>query len=374
MNSVLTIVTRNYLHFALNLLDSISQTESVDQLCLFVADEITFDLPEIGAAVEVIPCSELEIPNWERMSFQYTPFELVCALKPYAMKYVLDHHAEKAVYLDADIHVYQSLSPIFNTLNQTPLLLTPHWVSNADASSDCDELKTILRSGIFNAGFLAVRKSDTASHFLDWWSSVCRNDCYVDVEDGVFVDQAWLDLVPSMFPDAQIERGTEYNVGHWNVGERNLQQGPDGWTVGHDSQPLSFFHFSGVDLGNPSQLSKHQWNKQRMDAAWQELVREYSRCVDRFEPGRFESLGCGFSRWADGVAIDPRWREAIRSDCERLRDVDNPWDLERFPELRTQLIWEEPHCAEQRVGWEQYRRREQRLLSRLKRRWRSRGR
>ena len=374
MDAVITVVTRNYLHFALNLFDSVGRSDPTVQRYLFVADGAPESMTGNLDGVEVVSCQTLAIDGWERMTFQYTPFELACALKPFAMRYALERGANRVIYLDADIHVYDSLSPIYDQLEQTPVRLTPHWVSESDASCDLEEMKTILRAGIYNAGFLALRKSETAQHFLDWWQRVCRTECYVDLESGVFVDQAWLNLVPQLFENVGIELGAPYNVAHWNVQRRQLQRQGARWLVGTSSKPLCFFHFSGVDLNDSSRLSKHHRLQGPLNPAVRELVREYANHVQRFDPVRFASLGCAFDCLPDGTPVHPRWREAIRADFESLRDIDNPWDLNCHPDLVQRLRAEELRSIEQRVGWEQERKREQKFSRKLKRFWQAWGR
>src|ERR671935_35916 len=63
---------------------------------------------------------------------------------------------------------------------------------------------TFLQSGIFNLGFLGLSDTATTRRMLAWWQRRCAELCIVRVEDGLFVDQKWMDLVPVLFNDTTI--------------------------------------------------------------------------------------------------------------------------------------------------------------------------
>src|SRR6185503_13332941 len=92
--------------------------------------------------------------------------------------------------------------------------------------------------------------------FLEWWSRRVFDKCIADTQQGLFVDQRWLDLVPGLFEGVHILRNTAYNVGHWGLTHRRLERHQDGIRV--NGVPLALFHFSGLDVERPEIISKHQ--------------------------------------------------------------------------------------------------------------------
>ena len=57
----------------------------------------------------------------------YNVFELSNALKPYALDMLFeDYQLDGILYFDSDIRVYRRLTPIFDALEQSNIVLTPH--------------------------------------------------------------------------------------------------------------------------------------------------------------------------------------------------------------------------------------------------------
>lgn len=83
LTTVFTIVSRNYLHFALNLMASVAAylpgTRRVVVLC-----DAADGVPALPAGVELLGIDELGIEHLDRMVVQYTILELNTAIKPFA--------------------------------------------------------------------------------------------------------------------------------------------------------------------------------------------------------------------------------------------------------------------------------------------------
>ena len=80
--------------------------------------------------------------------------------------------------------------------------------------------REILLAGIYNLGFLAL--GGDVCRFLDWWQERLSWDCVIAPEQGLFVDQRWMDFVPGCF-DHVILRDPSYNVAYWNVHSRPVR-------------------------------------------------------------------------------------------------------------------------------------------------------
>jgi hypothetical protein len=113
----------------------------------------TADVPH----TEIIYGDELGIERWARYSFQYTPFELSCAIKPHIMRRLLDMGYQEVVYLDADMAVYGPLVEVFESLARHSIVLTPHLLEALPDDGKRPHERAFLVSGTFNAGFLALR-------------------------------------------------------------------------------------------------------------------------------------------------------------------------------------------------------------------------
>lgn len=126
---------------------------------------------------------------------------------------------------------------------------TPDWKT----PSEQDHLNT----GIFNLGFIGLRNDDTARRFVAWWQQRLTYECRIDLCEGLFVDQHWVNFAPIYFDNVLIEKHTGYNVAYWNIHERQLSQRDGQWFV-NDAEPLYFFHYSGYGVLKPNEISKYQ--------------------------------------------------------------------------------------------------------------------
>jgi glycosyltransferase involved in cell wall biosynthesis len=222
-----------------------------------LVDEIDGYFDPSTEPFQTLLASDLGIPRWRHFSMKYDIMELNTAVKPYAIQYLMEKFdAKRVIYFDPDILVYNPLDHIFGLLDTHLCVLTPHITSplNDDFSpSEVDFLKV----GTYNLGFFAISQNGNWNSLLGWWQDRLYEDCTREVERGLFVDQHWMDLVPSLFASAYVLREPEYNVAYWNLSHRQLEFSiNDGYTV--NGRPLCFFHFSGFSVKNPETVSKHQ--------------------------------------------------------------------------------------------------------------------
>ncbi len=79
------------------------------------------------------------------------------SMKPVFISYLLDQGAEKVLYLDCDMFLFQDPSFLFKKLDTADILLTPHWKID-DPLVDKASFLSLFTSGIFTAGFVAPAK------------------------------------------------------------------------------------------------------------------------------------------------------------------------------------------------------------------------
>lgn len=253
-----TIVSRNYLAYALTLMGSLAEQYPQSKRYLCLADKAADD-PDLQTDLfEVVEIDRLELPEFQSFVFRYDIMELNTAVKPYMFAWLRQRHPGVGlVYLDPDILVLRQLTAVEQAFERgASLVLTPHLNAPIDDDKFPSEL-SIMRSGVYNCGFVAINAAHPSSgKLIDWWAEKLEFGCFVDLEAGLFTDQKWMDLAPSMFPDVCILRDDGYNVAYWNLAQRPVQKVADGFTAGGSS--LVFVHFSGVSLAKPEIFSKHQ--------------------------------------------------------------------------------------------------------------------
>jgi glycosyltransferase involved in cell wall biosynthesis len=246
-----TIIARNYLAQARVLVNSIKEHHPHANIDVLVIDAQANELQE---SFPTTTLSKLQIPDVEQLAFKYAVTEFATAVKPYYFTYLFEKKkADQIVFLDPDIQVYSPLEELTTKLKTHDIILTPHITSPYYDNKNPSEL-TILRSGPYNLGFIALKKTTNVLRFLLWWEEKLYHHCYL--RGNLFVDQKWLIMADSLFERVCVLKHPGYNVAYWNLHERTIEEKNNKRYV--NNMPLRFFHFSGYEPRYPKQLSKHQ--------------------------------------------------------------------------------------------------------------------
>ena len=316
---IFTIVSANYIAYAATLMQSVrTHHPQADRFVMLADTPQSFGTLDLAATV--IGCDDLDIPLIENMKLWYSVIEFNTAIKPYAFCYLLERRGyDHVVYLDPDILLFAPLVPVFAGLADHSLILTPHMMQPLQDGREPSDL-SIMKSGVYNLGFLAVARSDEILGFMGWWAERCLAYCRVDVPANIFTDQRWMDLAPVFVARTLILRDTACNVAYWNIGQRQVcGDATSGWTV--DGAPLLFFHFSGIAPDDPASFSKHQ-NRFTIatlgDVA--SLCDLYRARVMANGFATYRQRQYGYARFANGRPIEEFMRSWIKRaiDDERL--------------------------------------------------------
>ncbi|HZZ58890.1 MAG TPA: hypothetical protein VFE31_13740, partial [Opitutaceae bacterium] len=177
---------------------------------------------------------------------------------------------ERLHYLDPDIGVYHALDALDEGLARSAVLLTPHHLTPIPLDGRFPGENLCLNHGLYNLGYLGLRRGAAAARLLGWWRERMREQCVINLREGWFVDQLWFNLVPLYFDEVGLFRHPGANVAFWNLHERRLA---DSRTVefGGEHFPLLFFHFSGFSPRAPLEITRVAV---RQGAAEQPALRE----------------------------------------------------------------------------------------------------
>jgi hypothetical protein len=350
-----TVVTRDCLAGARALAHSVRQVapDATMYICLVDRPPSPW-IPDTEPA-HCVMADALGIPAWKRVAFQYQTMELACSLKPVAMRYVLDQGFKKVIFVDGDQFFYSRPQAILDALEFATIIVIPHLTQPLSVDQPERLDLAILRAGVYNTGFLAIKQSESADQFLQWWTERLRSECVIDQHGGVFVDQRWMDLAPSLFEGVRIERSLGSNVGYWTLWSNTLTLDRTvGFHIG--TAPVVSFHFSGFDPLQPATLSRydlidHSIGPASSHAALQSLQAAYAAELVRCGWQECRSWGCEFERLTNGMTISPYWREAIRLNDLSLADIVDPFDPEACPDLVARLTALEPSMRRKRIDW-----------------------
>lgn len=312
---VCTIVSGNYLAYAKVLGNSLARQDEACAFEVLLVDRETPALKEAlaQAGLKARFAGELGLAEFERLAYQFDILELNTALKPSFLKQLLGEGFDQVIYLDPDICCYAPLTPVFEALEAHDIVLTPHAMApvlDGERPSDID----FLRNGAYNLGFVALRRGVQASALLAWWEARCLEYGFNDPGFGTFVDQKWMDLAPAYFSGVGLLRHPGCNVAYWNLHERQLLATSAGPGYEVNGMPLVFFHFSGVDVSNPTELSKHQ-TRHRITPGegLAGLLAAYVTALTEAGHLELRQLPYGFAALDDGTAINGLMRRAALS-------------------------------------------------------------
>jgi glycosyltransferase involved in cell wall biosynthesis/lipopolysaccharide biosynthesis glycosyltransferase len=308
-----TIVSKNYMHYALTLRNSFLKHNPNSRFTIFLVDMLESDdqislfrkVSDLG--IEIV--NFLELNNGvssnhkvDEMLLRYTILEMNTAIKPYAIEYLLRKGYEKVLYIDPDIMFYSSIENLDEKLNDNEIILTPHIQKPYFDTKSPSEID-IMMGGTYNLGFIAVRNTKGVFDMLKWWQDRLFDKGFSDVKNGMFTDQKWIELVPSLFDNVCIYKNPGYNVAYWNMHERQLKY-DNGWVV--NSEKLVFFHYSGMPLDNVYAISKHQNRYTLKDFPHLlPLFEEYRDVVRKYGPDEFAKCDYSFSKFSGGMVAFP---------------------------------------------------------------------
>jgi glycosyltransferase involved in cell wall biosynthesis len=320
---IFTIASANYLAHAATLMQSVRARHPEARRVILLADAPR-PFEAIDLAAELLPCDAIGIALIENMKLWYSCIEFNTAIKPYAFRYFFANAAREVVYLDPDIQVFSRLDAAFAALGENTLVLTPHITEPLCDHLHPDDL-AILKSGVYNLGFLAMRQDEEGARLLDWWAARTFLHCRVDVTENMFTDQRWLDLAPAFVARTAILRDAGYNVAYWNIPHRLVQNpAPGQWTV--NGQPLIFYHYSGLQPDDPTVFSRYQTRYEMADLG------AVARLCDAYRARLAENLWdvssrlpYAYGKFANGRPIeDPMRRWLLRAADEARLDPMAP--------------------------------------------------
>ncbi len=322
--AVFTIVSSNYIAYAATVMQSAAKhIAGVDRF--IILSDTRRDFPDLNLSADLLDCSELGIQNLDNMKLWYTVIEFNTAIKPYSFLHLFKHLCyDEACYIDPDVLILDTMTEVFDALKYHSCVLTPHMLDPLQDGKEPSDI-TIMKSGIYNLGFLGLRNDSDGVRLAGWWADRCFLHCRVDIPGHMFTDQRWMDLAPAFVTRAFILRHPGYNVAYWNLLHRNVTQNASGrWMA--NGQPLQFFHFSGINPDKPEQFSKHQ------DRFTPENLGEVNTLCDIYRAlvlgnkwRQYSKTPYGFSNFADGRRIDDVMRHWIlRSADEKRIDPKQP--------------------------------------------------
>jgi hypothetical protein len=170
---------------------------------------------------------------------------------PGLMLFVLNNEPDAGwvTYLDSDLFFFTSPDPIYSEMKDAAVGIIPHRFTK--------RLTSFRRFGIYNVGWVSVRRRDEGIAALRWWRERCIEWCYDRVEGDRFADQRYLDRLPRLFGGVHVIEHLGANLAPWNLADCRLDW-RDGAVEIDERYRLLFFHFAGVKRSGRYYFNSHR--------------------------------------------------------------------------------------------------------------------
>ncbi|AWV99360.1 glycosyl transferase [Arcticibacterium luteifluviistationis] len=301
-----TICSVNYLAQAKILSESLQKTNPDFEFFIGLCD--TMEGREIDKSkiegLNILEVDKIGIEAFDDMCERYDITELNTAVKPFYFNYFLTSRpdVDNFYYIDPDIEIFDKFTGIEASLSKYDIVLTPHFCTPVYDNYSRTEQEMFV-NGIYNLGFLAVKRSKSTSEFMNWWMIKLRTECYMDIQKGMFVDQLYCNMVPLYFDNVFIEKSPAYNIAYWNLHERTVSEKNGKYFV--NGEPLIFYHYSGMNANDPNNISRWQ---DRFDIAKRPdlapLFKSYREQLESFSNTYFKTFKCVYAK--GDIVIDDR--------------------------------------------------------------------
>ena len=258
MTLVFTICSNNYLAQAITLGQTLLTHNPHYIFKIGLVDKRILQIGYEDIPFEIVEVESIGIAAFDEMFKRYSITELNTAVKPFYFKYFFNSilQINSIIYLDPDILIYQPFTEVDEVLGGSEIVITPHFTTPINDDKILAE-NDFLNSGLFNLGFLALKKGEESQKLLEWWAKRLETKAYINLAKGMFTDQIWINFAPLFFNKVHILLHPGYNMAYWNLHERHLIGG-NKVSKENSSYSLVFFHFSGYNPLQPEVLSKYQ--------------------------------------------------------------------------------------------------------------------
>jgi len=240
--AICTIVTKDYIPWALSLRDSLVIWEPNVIIETLVVDDESEYIRDFNSLknINFYSLSELQSESKEFRSHDKSDLSKLRWLTKSSFLLYLYRisHYNKIIYIDGDIHFYNDHTFLWDELTDNRLLLTPHWISIKPS----DDIFLIHNSGLYNAGFLGTTRDSI--EIIEWWKKICEFKC-VSHPKYFNYDQGYLDVIPVYFEGVKVLKHKGCNVAYWNSNHlsRYVKDGVGYVGDGVSEFPIVFYHF-----------------------------------------------------------------------------------------------------------------------------------
>ncbi len=281
MQTFCTIVTADHLPYARVLYASLRRFEPSIQIHVLITDDGDYESFDGFKCISAPAISTNRSFSDLRRKYAHTNMDYFrWSLKPVLISYLLEKGFEKVIFADPDLYFINPFGFLFEILDSSSLIVTPHW--NSIEPQELEEsLLPVLRNGLYNAGL--VGSSAKGLPAIKWWAEACHYKIDKQPDLGVYVDQKYLDILPVEYEQTCILKHRGCNLASWNMNsnKRTLVNGK--LLINQEFDPV-FIHFTADTI-------RHIQNGN--DYLLQPYLAEYKQSFDDLQiplPGKIYAI------------------------------------------------------------------------------------
>jgi hypothetical protein len=257
-NIAFTLCSNNYLAQAKVLGDSFKKHHPHGIFIIGLVDKMSSEIDySFLSDFIIVPVDEVAIADLQQLSMRYDIVELNTVVKPSYFSYLFKRFkAERIIFLDPDIEVFSPFDDLLHLLDTYNIVVTPQNCAPIDDGESPSDL-TLLGTGIFNLGFIALAGYESLIVFLKWWNDRVLKYGYAKPSSNMFFDQIWINLVPVFFDNCYILKHPGYNMSPSNLHERKITDTALQPPQINGQYRLLFYHYSGFRYNDPGRICSY---------------------------------------------------------------------------------------------------------------------
>lgn len=210
MNIAYTVCNRNTLSNAITLGKSYLEHHPDRTFYIgWVDKSISLTLPD---GLEFIQVSEIAIPELDKMSEIYYDFEMVPACRPWFALYLINQlpQIKKLTFFSPTTYIYQKIDGLEKKCKS--LFLTPNILGPLPENITLKD-RNILNVGMTHSGSWILKPNHQTIKFLEWWADRTLDRAHIDLCNGMFMDQLWLNYALSWIDESRFIDTPAWHVG-----------------------------------------------------------------------------------------------------------------------------------------------------------------
>jgi hypothetical protein len=141
--------------------------------------------------------------------------------------------------------------------------------------------------------------------------------------NGLFTDQKQQDLAFTLFDNGYLLKDKGCNMAYWNLHERVLEVKDGKYMVNSDETPLSFFHFSGINVYSEFEISGFQNRydlKSRPDLY--DLFNDYRKALIENGHKEHKEFAYVYDYYSNGEKITDLARKIYAANLDKFKSLD----------------------------------------------------